>query len=103
MRGKFTDASIEALPIDGSDRLTFDPGTEGFGIRVTPRGAKIFIAQARHGGRPRRISIGQFPEISVAKARQLARDALADLRAGKDPNAERAVRERARQRPAHRG
>ena len=95
MRGKFTDISIEALPIDGSDRLMFDPGTEGFGVRVTPRGAKIFIAQARYGGRPRRISIGQFPEISVAKARRLARDALADLRAGKDPNAERVARERA--------
>jgi len=94
MRGKFTDGLIEALPIDGHDRLMFDPGTEGFGVRVTPRGAKIFIAQARHAGRPRRISVGQFPAVSVAKARQLARDALADLRAGKDPKTEKSVRER---------
>src|SRR5690348_6763958 len=96
MRDKFTDGLIEALPVDGRDRLIFDPGNEGFGVRVTPRGAKIFIAQARSGGRPRRVSVGRFPDLSVAKARQLARDALADLRAGKDPGAERATRERAR-------
>jgi integrase len=95
LRGKFTDAGIEALPIDGSDRLTFDPGTEGFGVRVTPRGVKLFIAQARFGGRPRRVSVGRFPDMSVAKARQAARDALADLRVGKNPKAEQVARERA--------
>ena len=94
-RSKLTDVAVAALPVDGKDRLIFDPGTEGFGVRVTPSGAKLFVAQARVGGRPRRISVGSFPDISVAKARQAARDALGDLRAGRDPKVEKEARARA--------
>jgi integrase len=93
-RERLTDAIIEALPIDGKDRLVFEPGA-GFGIRVTPNGAKLFIAQARAGGRPRRVSVGRFPDMSVAKARRAAVEAVADLRAGRDPKAEKATRAKA--------
>lgn len=63
---------------------------------VPPRtGTKIFIAQARVAGRPRRVPIGRHPEMTVAKARTLARGAVADLRAGRDPKAEREARAKA--------
>ena len=66
-REKLTAAAVAALPVDGMDRLMFDPGTEGFGVRVTPSGTKLFIAQARVGGRPRRVTVGRFPRISLSQ------------------------------------
>src|SRR5262249_54067549 len=93
-RGKFTEASVAAIPL-GRDRIIFDGATEGFGLRVTKSGTKLWIIQASVAGRPRRITIGRFPEMSVARARKAARDALADLRAGRDPKAEQAARAKA--------
>jgi integrase len=81
--------AVRDLAIDGRDRIVFD--TEpGFGIRVTPAGSKIFIAQARVAGRMRRVSVGTFPETSVKDARTAARLALQAMRDGKDPADERA-------------
>jgi integrase len=93
-RKRLTTAVVAALPVDGKDRLMFEPGA-GFGVRVTPNGTKLFIAQARVGGRPRRVSVGVFPDMPVAKAREAAKDALADLKAGKDPKAEKIARAKA--------
>jgi integrase len=95
LAGQFTDESVRALRADGKDKLRLEPGSGGFGVRVTPTGAKLFIAQARVLGRPCRVSLGTFPQISTAKARKLARDALADIRAGKDPRVERQARAKA--------
>lgn len=89
---KLTDAVVDALRIDGKDRLLFDPSTPGFGVRVTPAGKRIFVVQARVAGRPRRFSIGTYPERSVSDARREARGALEDIRRGHDPKAERAAR-----------
>lgn len=92
---RLTETSIEALRVDGRDRIVFDSLQPGFGVRITPAGARIFIAQARVGGRPRRVSIGTFPEKTVADARQEARGVLADLRAGRDPKLEKVARTKA--------
>ena len=91
---RFTDTFVDALPVDGRDRIVFEGRTEGFGVRVTPAGTKIFIAQARVSGRPRRIPIGRYPEKTVAVARGEARVVLDALRAGRDPKAEQAARAR---------
>jgi hypothetical protein len=64
----------------------------GFGVRVTPAGRKIFLVQARAGGRSRKVSIGQHPDMTVADARREARSALDAIRAGKDPAGEKAAR-----------
>src|SRR5580700_1847615 len=95
MRDRLTQELVTGLPIDGRDRLIFDALLPGFGVRVTPAGSKIFLAQARVSGRVHRVPVGQFPEKSVAQARETARIALADLREGKDPKAEQAVRAKA--------
>ncbi len=81
--------TVQALKPDGRDRIVFD-AEKGFGIRVTPAGTKIFVAQARVDGRMRRISLGTFPELSVKDARVRARLALQAMREGKDPVQERA-------------
>lgn len=82
---RLTADSVEALPLDGKDRLYFDDLVKGFGVRVTAAGTKIFIAQRRISGQPVRVSIGKVSELSVAKAREKARSVLNTMGEGKDP------------------
>jgi Arm DNA-binding domain/Phage integrase, N-terminal SAM-like domain len=88
---KLTEATVAALPVDGRDYVVFDALLPGFGLRVTPSGAKIFIARGWGHGRARKVSLGTAPEMTVAQARKEAREALHAIRAGKDPAAERAA------------
>ncbi|MGC2303514.1 tyrosine-type recombinase/integrase [Candidatus Binatus sp.] len=62
-----------------------DDGLRGFGLRVTAGGVKSFILEARIKGRVRRMTLGQYPDLSVLAART---QALADRTAiahGEDP------------------
>jgi integrase len=90
---KLTEAFVGSLG-PGRDRIVFD-SHPGFAIRVRPSGTKIFIAQARVGGRMRRITIGFHPDLTVAKAREEALQVLTDIRRGNDPAVERKVRQQA--------
>jgi integrase len=89
---KLTSAIIESLPTDGTEQVLFDSSVPGFGIRVTASGKKIWIARARSGTRRIKVNLGTFPEKTLAKARAEAHAALRDIREGKDPRAEKAVR-----------
>jgi integrase len=58
----------------------------GFGLRVTPNGAKAFVLNYRtRSGRERRYTIGQFPGVSIAAARKRAGELKAQIREGADP------------------
>lgn len=73
------------------------PVLTGFGLRVTPSGKKVFLVRAKVAGRLVKTTIGTFPQMGVAEARRVARAALDAIRAGKDPAAENAARQRARE------
>jgi integrase len=88
---KLSNASVEALEITGRDRVVFD-NLSGFGIRITPAGTKLFFVQARAAGQKRRYTIGAYPAMKVAEARDAARAMLDDMRAGKNPVVERQIR-----------
>lgn len=92
MRLKLTEESVAALASEGRDRLFFDTLVSGFGIRLTPAGAKIFIAQARVQGKSRRLPVGRWPGTKVAVARGQAAEMLADMRNGNDPRGAKAIR-----------
>ena len=89
---KLTEATVAALAIDGRDRLVFDDRQPGFGLRITPVGTKIFVAQGRTAGKKRRVTVGLHPTVTVAQAREAALQALADMRRGGDPIVERKAR-----------
>lgn len=91
---KLTDEVVSGLAADGRDRIVFDTVEAGFGVRLTPAGAKIFIAQARIGGKPRRVTVGAVTDLSVRQARAAARVILTDLKDGRDPVVEKAARAR---------
>jgi hypothetical protein len=62
---------------------------KGFGVRITSAGAKAFILNYRAAGRERRITIGSFPDWSVADARNEARGLKRRIDVGEDPMADR--------------
>jgi integrase len=67
----------------------------GFGLRVTPKGAKSFIAEGRVNGRMRRFTIGSAGRLTVNEARGRAQALLAGIHDGIDPQfKKRAARER---------
>jgi hypothetical protein len=92
---RLTQAFVDAQVATGCDRILFDSQVPGFGLRITPIGTKLFIVQARVGGRKRRITVGASPAMPLAKARGEALQALAAMRNGVDPVQERKARLRA--------
>jgi integrase len=91
---RLTEEFVAKQKSDGHHRMLFDRQS-GFGLRITPAGAKIFIAQVRTNGSKRRVTLGRHPDISVTQARELALQAIADLRQGQDPALARKARDKA--------
>ena len=59
----------------------------GFYLIIQPNCAKSFALRYRYGGRPRKLTLGQWPRTSLAKAKKRAGDALEALEQGNDPAA----------------
>jgi len=63
----------------------YDENTDGLALRVTPTGHKSFVFRYRFGDKVRRYTIGKFPAINLAKAREEARDLSYKVSKGIDP------------------
>jgi integrase len=82
---QFEDRAIKSLK-PKSTRYDFrEKSGNGFAIRVFPSGEKSWIFLYTFEGRKRRLTLGKYPTMSLAKARQSHRDALSVLTTGKDP------------------
>ncbi|MCH9648869.1 MAG: tyrosine-type recombinase/integrase [Deltaproteobacteria bacterium] len=88
---RLTDRALKALQGDGADRDLRDAAVPGLYVRVRKTGLVSFSARYYRGG-ARRISLGTYPEMSLAGARQLALQIRADVARGKDPGAPLAER-----------
>src|SRR3954447_22409189 len=54
-RVKLTKTVIDALPIPSKDIVHWETGCPGFGVKVTPKGRKIFIVLYRTAGAGSRL------------------------------------------------
>ncbi len=63
----------------------FDKGFPGLALRLSYGGGKSFVFFYRIGGRQRRMTLGTYPAISLADARELWREARKDIAQGRDP------------------
>ena len=77
------------LPPEKGNRITYDDEIRGFGLRITPAGAKAFVLNYMAAGRERRITIGAYPAWSVSAARKRAAELRQSVDRGEDPMAER--------------
>lgn len=83
----FTKKTIEALPrkLTGARAYYWDSKTRGLGIAVTPAGKKTFLLYRKIRGRPERINIGPYPDLSVEQARGRAGELNAAIARGENP------------------
>jgi integrase len=83
----FTSQTIKGLTAGSSVRTDyFDTDVTGFGLRVTASGVKTWVYLYRIHGRPRRYTIGRYPDLSLADARDRAKAARNDVAHGADPS-----------------
>jgi integrase len=60
-------------------------GVAGLGLQVTPTGARSWSLRVVIGGKRREMGLGPYPEVTLAKARDKAREARELIRQGVDP------------------
>ena len=84
---KFTLKSVEAAtcPTGKQDAMFFDTETRGFGLRVTAKGSRTFLAQYSTPAGKRRVVLGPFGVLTIDEARRRARSILGEAAAGRDP------------------
>ncbi|MFH1673417.1 MAG: tyrosine-type recombinase/integrase [Pseudomonadota bacterium] len=79
-----TDLHIKKM-VPRKKRYEVFDGKKGLCIRVMPSGAKTWIFRYHFDEMRRRMSLGSYPGISLAKARELHAQAIQDLQRSIDP------------------
>jgi integrase len=93
MKKPLTDAFISAATVPpGVSRIdVWDQKLSGFGLRISESNRKTWtvVYRRRSDRRQCRVTLGQYPLISLADARDLARGLLGKVALGGDPVGER--------------
>jgi integrase len=91
-RLRLTKSGIDGLPVPTKDTLYWDAGLPGFGVKVTPKGRKVFLVMYRvagAGSRLRKFTIGPYGRVTLAMARAQAQKIFAARLDGRDPAEEK--------------
>jgi integrase len=91
-RIKLTKSSIDVLPTPATDVIYWDAGFPGFGVKVTPKGRKVFLVLYRTGGagsKLRKYTIGPYGRVTLHQARVAAQKVFAAKLDGRDLAAEK--------------
>jgi hypothetical protein len=81
-----TDPKIRHVAPPESGQITiWDKTVPGLGVRITPKGTKTFSLLYRINGRMRRATLGRYPIVTLAEARERARNYLNQVSGGVDP------------------
>jgi hypothetical protein len=85
-RRALTAASVKRIkpPRDGQVDH-FDKGYPGLALRVSYGGGKSWVFFYRIGARQRRMTLGTYPALELAAARDTWREARQDVATGRDP------------------
>ena len=82
---RFTDRGVKALKPRDTRYEVFEDGRKGLGLRISPRGGKSWVFVYRRNGKLSRITVGAYPDTSVADAHAHLASLRATLRRGADP------------------
>jgi integrase len=89
---KLTDPFIRNHPAPESRIEIYDTHSQGLAIRITANGHKSFVYRYRFNDRVRRFTIGTFPNIGLADARDEVSELSYKVNHGTDPLAEKKKR-----------
>lgn len=82
----FTNRWIDAVAAPDKGQVDyFDEKTTGLGLRVSTSGRKTWFVMYRHAGRLRRYTIGTYPTLGLADAREKGKELLNEAAKGADP------------------
>jgi len=88
-----TKRTIDALTyskVGKGAQYLWDSDIRNFGVRVYPSGEKSFVITYRTStGTKRFYTLGKYGHLTVKQARDIARQKLAEIHQGKDPQLER--------------
>jgi hypothetical protein len=91
-RTRLTKSVIDALSTPEKEVVHWDHALPGFGLKITPKGRKVFIVLYRTqggGSRLRKYTIGPYGRITLHNARIEAQKVLAARVEGRDPATEK--------------
>jgi integrase len=94
MPQKLTIRFIETVKAQGRRHEYRDTDAKGLILRVMPGGVKSWALLYTHARRKRRLTLGEFPAIKLAKARELALEALTHIAQGQDPQGQKQTQRR---------
>ncbi len=82
----FTKAAIETLPMPEKGwKYYYDLKVQGLGVGIGTTGKKSFILYRKINGRPERIRLGRYPDLTIEQARWKALELNAEIAKGRSP------------------
>jgi integrase len=91
--GRITKRAVDAMKAGPKDQFLWDTEKPGFGVKITPKGKRVYILQYRMGGGssspPRRYTIGTHGVWTPDQAEKEAGRLLRMIDTGTDPAQER--------------
>jgi integrase len=91
----WTARTLDGLKPRAERYVVRDPKVSGLELRVQPDGTKVWSLRYRVHGVRRRLRLGEYPRVGLAKARIDANRELRKVDGGIDPQAEREATRRA--------
>jgi len=79
----------DSVVTNGKDQFFWDAELPGFGLKITPKGKRVYVVQYRLGGRngaTRRLTLGSHGSVTTEQARASAKNALRQVAIGIDPS-----------------
>lgn len=89
MKAHLTERNAKTFKPGPRNTIVYDDGVIGFGLRITQAGARAFVLDYLFEARKRRLTIGSWPDWSVAAAREQAKRYKREIDQGRDPLAQR--------------
>ncbi len=77
---------IIELPVNGKRHYFYDTKIKGLELMLTEQGTKSFKVYRKFKGKPVRVTLGKYPEMTVENARNEAQRVISDMISGKNPN-----------------
>ena len=86
-RKALTDATLKALKAKSKSYKLSDPAIPGLRVVVYPTGKRVFRLSYRFHGKEQLITLGTYPEFTLAEAREATLNAKRHVAHGENPAA----------------
>jgi len=90
IKATLTKKAIDDFPAPESGRsFLADTKVPGLLVQITPNGTRSFQVYRKVSGKPIRVTLGRYPDMTIEQARKAAMEALSKLAGGTNPNEEK--------------